>query len=57
MTPVGMAVSLIALLGSLFLAIRAWRADGASFANTGWMAAVWPLIIGGVAFLASYLLG
>lgn len=57
MTPVGMAVSLIALLGSLFLAIRAWRADGASFANTGWMAAVWALIISGVAFLAPYLLG
>ena len=57
MTTFGMAVSLIAVLGSLFLAIRAWRADGVSFANSGWMAAVWALIIGAVAFLAPYLLG
>jgi len=52
-----LAVSLISVLASLFLAIRAWRSHGFDFANTAWMAAVWAFIIAAVAVLAGYLAG
>ena len=47
-----MIVSLIALTASLFLAVRALRADGLSLETRAWMAVAWLLIIAVVAFVA-----
>ena len=57
MTSAAIVVSLITVLASLFLAVRAWRAHGFSYANTAWMAAAWALIIAVVAVAAGSLAG
>ena len=45
-------VSLVALTASLFLAVRALRADNLSFESKAGMSAAWLLIIAIVAFVA-----
>ncbi len=47
-----MVVSLVALTASLFLAVRAMRAQNLSFESKAGMAAAWLLIIAIVAFVA-----
>lgn len=47
----GMLVSLIAVIASLFLAVRAYKSHGMSFENTAWMAVAWVLIIAVLAFV------
>jgi hypothetical protein len=46
-------VSLIALSGSLVLALGNLRAQNLSFETKSWMAVAWLLIISVVAFIAS----
>lgn len=42
---------LIAMVASLFLAMRALRSHGISFENKAWMAVAWVLIIAVLAFV------
>ncbi len=48
-------VSLIALAGSLVLALRNLRTDNLSFETKSWMAVAWLLIIAVVSFVAGQL--
>lgn len=44
-------VFLVSMVGALFLAVRALRSHGLSFANKAWMAVAWALIIAVLAFV------
>lgn len=44
-------VSLISVVASLFLAVRALNSDGLSFESKAWMAVAWALIIAVLSFV------
>jgi hypothetical protein len=44
-------VSLISVVAALFLAVRALRSHGLSFANKSWMAVAWAVIIAALALI------
>ena len=49
----GAIVMLVGSAMALFLALRGLRSHGLSFENKAWMAAVWAVVIGVLAFVLS----
>lgn len=52
-----MIVALIAILASLFLAIRSWRSHGLSFGAGARLALIWAAIIAVTAFVLGRFVG